>query len=118
STRTVSLLNQNVTRPMWNITVEQFALQMSQVVSPDDLLVIYLTGHGLRDAEQGDYYYVSADAKLSDLLSGQYADCLSFSDFARIFADIPCRKLVILDTCHSGALLPLDQRELKAALRV
>jgi uncharacterized caspase-like protein len=87
-------------------------------VSPDDLLVIYLSGHGLRDADHGGYYYVSADAKLSDLLSGQYADCLSFSDFAAMFADIPCRKLVILDTCHSGAVLPLDQRELKAALRV
>jgi WD40 repeat protein len=118
ATRTVSLLNQHVTRPMWNLTVEQLASQMSQSVSPDDLLVIYLSGHGLRDADQGDYYYVSADAKLSNLLSGQYADCFSFSDFARIFADIPCRKLVILDTCHAGAVLPLDQRELKAALRV
>jgi WD40 repeat protein len=115
--RTVSLLNRHVTRPMWNVTVEQFAAEMSASISPDDLLVIYLSGHGLRDVDSGGYYYVSADAKLSDLLSGQYADCLSFSDFAATFAKIPCRKLVILDTCHSGAVQPLDQRELKAALR-
>ena len=113
----VSLIDRRVTRPMWNLTAEQFAKEMSAAVSPDDLLVIFLSGHGLRDVDEGGYYYVTADAQLIDLLSGQYADCLSFSDIAATFAEIPCRKLVILDTCHSGAIQPLHQRELKAAVR-
>ena len=41
---------------------------------------------------------------------------MSLEDFD-VFKDLPCRKLVILDTCHSGALQPLRQRELKSALR-
>jgi WD40 repeat protein len=117
ATRAISLLDRNVTRPMWNLTLEQFAGEMSASVSADDLLVIYLSGHGLRDTDNGGYYYVTADANVTDLMSGQFGDCLSFSDFAARFAEIPCRKLVVLDTCHSGAVQPLSQRELKAALR-
>ena len=46
----------------------------------------------------------------------KFGDCLSLEDF-QVFSDLPCRKLVVLDTCHSGALQPLRQRELKSALR-
>jgi hypothetical protein len=30
---------------------------------------------------------------------------------------VPCRKLVILNTCHGGAAEPLQHRELKSAVR-
>ena len=33
------------------------------------------------------------------------------------FSDIPCRKLVVLDTCHSGEVDALSQDSLKSALR-
>jgi WD40 repeat protein len=113
----VSLLDQNVTRPAWNVTLQQYAADLAREVSPDDLLVVFLSGHGVRDIGADDYYFVTADARYGDILGRRYADCLSFSDFAA-FADVPCRKLVILDTCHSGAVQPLQQRELKAALRL
>ena len=53
----------------------------------------------------------------ADVKADRFGDCVSFDDFAA-FADVPCRKLVILDTCHSGAIQqPLRQQDLKAALR-
>ncbi|MCL4205272.1 MAG: caspase family protein [Pirellulaceae bacterium] len=113
----VSLLDQSVTRPAWSTTLDQYAADLARDVSPDDLLVIFLSGHGVRDTGTNDYYFVTADARFGDILGRRYADCLSFSDFAA-FAEVPCRKLVILDTCHSGAVQPLHQRELKAALRL
>jgi hypothetical protein len=45
-----------------------------------------------------------------------YKDCISWSDFGGL-ADVPCRKVVLLDTCHSGAIQPLRSRDLKTAVR-
>jgi WD40 repeat protein len=114
--RAASLLDQRVTRPAWIVTMEHYAAELRVHASPDDLLVIFLSGHGVRDSETGLYYFVTAEARYGDLLAGRYADCLAFEDLS-LFADVPCRKLVILDTCHSGAIQPLRQQQLKAALR-
>ncbi len=113
----ITLLDANVTRATWEITLRHCAAQLRQQVTPDDLLVLFLSGHGVRDERTQEYYYLTANADFNDVKSRQYADCLAFTDLA-VFADVPCRKLAILDTCHSGAIQPLTQRELKGALRV
>ncbi len=111
------LVDQDATRPLWRVFAQQAAQQLSETVSPDDLVIMYLCGHGLRDRQTNQWYFVTADARYSDLMSEQYADCLSFSDLASL-AKLPCRKLAILDSCHSGAVQPLMQRDdLKSALR-
>jgi uncharacterized caspase-like protein len=112
----VSLLNDRATRSMWNVVTSQYAEQMRYQVTPDDLLVIYLSGHGVRDEDTEQYYYVPSNARLADIKSQRFGDCLSLQDISA-FSEIPCRKLVILDTCHSGAVQPLQQKNLKAALR-
>ena len=116
STRDVLLLNQRVTGPMWRVLAKQTADELRNDVTPDDLLVFYLSGHGVRSPSDGEYYYLGANARFADVWAGRYEDCLSFTDIAR-FADLPCRKLAILDTCHSGAIQSLKQRHLKSALR-
>ena len=113
----VSLLDSQATRSMWKIVTSDYAEQLAQEVTPDDLLVVFLSGHGVRDEVTEKYYYIPADARYADVMSQRYEDCMSFEDLAA-FGDIPCRKLVILDTCHSGAVQqPLEQKDLKAALR-
>ena len=114
--RALSILNENVTRAMWRLTMEQYADQLRDNVSPNDLLVVLLSGHGVRDEETGQYYFLSADVRYADIMARRYEQCLSVQDLA-VFADVPCRKVVILDTCHSGAIQPLTQRQLKAAIR-
>jgi hypothetical protein len=114
---TTTLLNENATRPMWSLITTDYAERLRREASPDDLLVFFLSGHGVRDEQTDRYFFVSANAKYDDLKSQRFADCLSFEDFTA-FADVPCRKLVVLDTCHSGAVQqPLRQQDLKAALR-
>jgi WD40 repeat protein len=112
----LSLLDDYATRPMWQIAIESIA-QLRPEVSPDDLLVIFMSGHGLRDEETGNYYYVGVDARYEDLVAHRFGRCLSLADLAPL-ADIPCRKLVVLDTCHAGAINPDLTRQLKSALRM
>jgi WD40 repeat protein len=60
----------------------------------EDLVVLFLGGHGnARRNAPGSYYFVCANAKGSYLTGKQLRSAL---------ADLPSRKLVILDTCHSG----------------
>jgi uncharacterized caspase-like protein len=102
---------------MWSVITRQSADRLRQEAQADDLLVFFLSGHGVRDEATQKYYFVTADARFDDVKAGRFSDCLSFDDFAA-FADVPCRKLIVLDTCHSGAVQqPLRQQDLKAALR-
>ena len=115
-TRTMSLLDKGVTRTTWELALENFVEELKREASPDDVLVLFLSGHGVRDDETNEYYYVTADARYSDIVSRRYGQCISFDDLAK-FEEVPCRKLVVLDTCHSGAVQELSQAELKSALR-
>jgi WD40 repeat protein len=115
-TDSILLRNENVTVPGWQVVMEQLVAKLSSEVTPDDVLVVFLSGHGVRDETTDRYYYLGANARYADVLARQYESCLSFEEF-QVFADLPCRKLVVLDTCHSGAIEPLQQRQLKTALR-
>jgi WD40 repeat protein len=114
---TDQLINQDATRSLWRIFAEQAAEELQTTVSPDDLVVMYLCGHGMRDRRTGQWYFVTADARYSDLMNDEYSHCIAFSDLAAL-SQLPCRKLAILDSCHSGAVQPVMQRDdLKSALR-
>ncbi|MGI9474060.1 MAG: caspase family protein [Rubripirellula sp.] len=111
------LVNNDATRPMWRVFAKHAADELRQTVSPDDLVIMYLCGHGLRDRRTNRWYFVTADANYSDLMNDRYDDCIAFSDLAAL-SQLPCRKLAILDSCHSGAVQPLMRRDdLKSALR-
>ncbi len=114
--RAVSLVNDRVTRPAWSATLVHYAERLRAEASPDDLLVVFWSGHGVRDPQTGQYYYVTSGTRYADLRARRFGDCMSLEDLTAL-ADVPCRKLVILDTCHSGAIQPDQQRAMKAALR-
>jgi hypothetical protein len=114
--QSVLLANEQVTRERWLQTLQELKDKLTDGVQPDDLLILFLAGHGIVDADTDRYYFVGYDLKVTDYLEGKYADCISWEDF-RLLGDIPCRKLVVLDTCHSGAVQPLSTRSLKAAIR-
>jgi uncharacterized caspase-like protein len=113
---TWSLLDEHATRPMWQVAIESIG-ELRHEVTPDDVLVVFMSGHGLRDEQTGEYYYVGVDSRYDDLIERRYGSCLSLADLAPL-ADVPCRKLVVLDTCHAGAINPDLTRELKSALRM
>ncbi|QDT04502.1 WD domain, G-beta repeat [Rubripirellula lacrimiformis] len=111
------LVDTDATRPLWRVFARDAADRLRPVVSPDDLVIMYLCGHGLRDRRTNQWYFVTADARYNDLMNDRYDDCIAFSDLASL-AQLPCRKLAILDSCHSGAVQPLMRTDdLKSALR-
>ena len=101
------LVNQEVTRTGWKRAIEELAEKVGDEIVPDDLLVVFLAGHGMND--KGKYSYLCHDAELA-VTAGQDpqaapAGSITWDDFD-ILQRIPCRKLAIVDTCHSGALGP------------
>ena len=106
----------HMTRSRWLAIVHEKLSQLRSTVRPDDLVVIFLSGHGLQEAETQDYYFVTANAQYGDVRSGAMSQCLGIREIAP-FAELACRKIVILDTCHSGALQPLEADRLKSAVR-
>lgn len=71
----------------------------SDVVKEHDLVVVVLSGHGERNPETGQYYFVPFDYEKDKLISTG----LPWSSMKDAFASMRCRVVVILDTCHSGA---------------
>ncbi|MEM9364857.1 MAG: caspase family protein [Planctomycetota bacterium] len=115
---TDQLLDDQATRPLWRIYTQELRDRLASSVGPDDLVVMFLVGHGLRDRLTGRWYFVPADARLRDLMNDQYQDCLAMDDLA-VFGDLPCRKILILDACHSGAIqADLRGDDLRAIVRV
>ncbi len=110
------LKNEEVTPAAWSKALAELRSRLKDRAQPDDLVVFFLAGHGIVDEATDKYYYVGHDFTLADLDRKVYKDCLSWDDFAAL-ADVPCRKVVLLDTCHSGAIQPLRSRDLKTAVR-
>jgi hypothetical protein len=79
--------------------------QLARTAGPDDWLVVFLAGHGNVKYNDKDnpvpetFYFVPADANRKNDQSLLYG-----SELARELAKINCKKLLILDACHSGSL--------------
>jgi uncharacterized caspase-like protein len=89
--------------------------QLDGKVRPDDLLVVFFAGHGDLLNNAGKALPVKADGRGFAADSGRFVFCcpnyspvkadattLSGEELFDLLADINCRKLVLLDTCHAG----------------
>ncbi|HEX3872351.1 MAG TPA: caspase family protein [Pirellulales bacterium] len=110
------MVNEQVTRTGWSEAISYLSAKLRKTAHADDLLVIFMAGHGFVDPKDEVYYYAGYDLTREKYEAGDFASSISWNDFAQL-ADIPCRKLTLLDTCHSGAIQPLRSRNLKAAVR-
>jgi WD40 repeat protein len=105
------LADTEVTRAGWKKAVADMSTRLTGEVEPDDLLVVFLAGHGMTNVDAGrSYAYLCHDAELTvspptDEPVPTADGALGWEDFL-VLADIPCRKLALVDTCHSGALGP------------
>jgi hypothetical protein len=75
----------------------------------DDVVVVYLSGHGVSlGHDKGDYYFLTADASSDDLQDPEVRkrSAISGDELADIMKRIPAEKrVVILDTCSAGAFM-------------
>jgi WD40 repeat protein len=71
---------------------------LGSVMTPDDVGVVFFSGHGTRD-EQGNFYLVPVDVRLRDVRNS----CVPGDLLKQRLADMPGRLVAMLDACHSGA---------------
>jgi WD40 repeat protein len=102
------LADDQVTQAGWLSALGTLRDAAAAGIQPDDVVVVFLAGHGLVDARDGrGYSYLCHDADLVE--SGDACvprgGVVTWKDFEPL-ANLPCRKIAIVDTCHSGALGP------------
>jgi uncharacterized caspase-like protein len=70
-----------------------------------DAVVIFFAGHGKRD-DQANFFFLPVEVDLEDLA----ATGLSEGDFKAAVKAMPGKVILMLDSCHSGALIENDKR--------
>jgi len=96
---TRSLVNKQATRSEILKAMRTFLGQ----AAPDDVVLIFMAGHGLQDGQTKTYYFVPHDANAGNLFS----EGLSMPTFEEACKRIRSKvnKLVLwMDTCHAGAV--------------
>ena len=89
-------------------------LKVLEQASPDDTILVFMSSHGITDA--AEYYLVAKDSKLEDvnkvlraqkggtrLSEGDASSLLSGTELSQVLRRLPGRRILMLDTCHSGA---------------
>jgi WD40 repeat protein len=82
------------------------ALEALQKAKPGDVLVIYLSGHGVNyGGPEGDFYYLTADAQNANLADPEIRKqvALSSRELTELIKKVPAEKQVlVLDTCAAA----------------
>jgi TolB-like protein len=97
--RTLVLTNEEATRESILGGLSRFLGR----AGPDDVAVLFLAGHGVRDVATGSYYFLPSPASADNLVT----EGLRMSDFdemLRVIRRNVRAVVVMLDTCHAGAL--------------
>ena len=89
--------------------------QIAAHARPTDLLVVYLSGHGVAPQGSDEYYYLTADARSLKLDDPEVKlrDALSGDELAELIRAVPAtgKQVLILDTCAAGrGIKALGQR--------
>jgi hypothetical protein len=92
-------------RPTKNGITAAFA-KIAKSARPTDLLVVYLSGHGVAPQGSNEYYYLTADARSLELDDPEVRrrDTLSGAELAGLIRAVPAvgKQVLILDTCAAG----------------
>ncbi len=101
------LVNEEVTPGNLRKAREEFLLR----AKPDDTIVVFAAGHGVRSAS-GEYYFLTSSTTPASPYDGVERQALeSLVTWDRLHAR---RRVLLLDTCHSGAAFGDDKRGVSA----
>ncbi|MFO8112115.1 MAG: caspase family protein [Desulfosalsimonadaceae bacterium] len=82
--------------------IENFASHLGQA-GPDDVVFIFVAGHGIKHRQTGSYYFIPSNADHNNIVSRG----LRMSDFeeaVKILSKNVNKVVIAMDTCHSGAM--------------
>jgi uncharacterized caspase-like protein/ketosteroid isomerase-like protein len=97
--KTLVLTDEEVTRESILDSLERFLGQ----AGPDDVAVIFVAGHGVQDQASGSYYFLPFAATAQNLVSTGLR-MSDFDEMVRVVRHNVRGVVVMLDTCHAGAL--------------
>jgi hypothetical protein len=81
---------------------------------PDDVAVVFLAGHGALSPKTARYYFCPGDMDFSDPAKNG----LTYPEIEFLLSDIPSmRRLIMIDSCHSGELTMTEIRAAAAAAK-
>ena len=97
--RTLVLTDEDATRENILGGLSRFLGQ----AGPDDVVVLFVAGHGIRDLSSGGYYFLPAPATADNLVT-EGLHVSDFDEMLRVVRRNVRAVVVMLDTCHAGAL--------------
>jgi uncharacterized caspase-like protein/TolB-like protein len=97
--KTLVLTDDEVTRESILDNMERFLGQ----AGPNDIVLIFMAGHGVQDLATGSYYFLPHPATPSNLLTAGLR-MTDFDEVVRVLRRNVRGIVVMLDTCHAGSL--------------
>ena len=88
--------------------IKQALIQVGKTAKPNDLVVLFLAGHGI--SIEGRYYFLPYDAKLegNNLKEQIKATALTQKNLSELLSALPTSRVaVLIDSCNSGAFAVL-----------
>jgi WD40 repeat protein len=80
--------------------VKDGLLWLQKEMTSHDLAIVFLAGHGMTDAKN-EFWFLPYEADPARLLTTG----VSRTDIVGVLHDLPGKKIIFLDACHSGAVL-------------
>ncbi|MBF0562620.1 MAG: caspase family protein [Alphaproteobacteria bacterium] len=79
--------------------------ELARLVTPEDTVLLYFSGHGVTDdnVPSKPYYFVMVDGDLDNLEKTGFSQARFKSNLTKLSTR---NILLVLDTCHSGAMSP------------
>ena len=96
---TLLITNNEVSRESILASMDKFLGR----AGPDDVVVIFVAGHGVQDRVSGSYYFLPSGATAENLLTAGLR-MSDFDEMVRVVRRQVRAVILMLDTCHAGAL--------------
>jgi TolB-like protein len=97
--RTRLLTNEEVTRESVLASLDRFL----GAAGPDDVVTIFMAGHGVQERSTGSYYFLPYPATAANLVTAGLR-MSDFDEMVRVVRRNVRGVVLMLDTCHAGAL--------------
>ena len=98
--RSLLLTDRSTVKPTYENILDN--LSYLSKASAKDVVLLFLAGHGVND-ERGDFYFLPADAVILEDGSFRKSRAIPWREFKALL-DLPAKKLIFADTCHSEGL--------------
>ncbi len=94
---TLLISDSSAVKPTFDNIVDN--LNYLKQAGQNDLVLLFVAGHGMGD-DSGDFYFLPSDAAFQTDGSVRRSKAISWRELKSVL-DVPARKIILLDACHS-----------------